>query len=160
MSISKSILITIALLATISHVIPEEPPKRGTKASIRKFIGPRPLVHTLWNNLKGTKVPLWRVREFHEQEFCYLGRTNEESYFQLVNFTTIWGQSSHATKRLLIFDSKNQFFGMYSQLDAQVQKLDGSILIFKSGRADFKNGPPSTIENSTFESAQSILKGY
>mgnify|MGYP001321826265 CR=1 FL=1 len=126
----------------------------------RNLIGPSPLVNQLWNNSKAGKVPMWKPSEFHEQEFRYLGQTQSVHPYHLVNFITIWGQSHRATKRLLVFDSKLHFVGMYSHLDPEVKSLQGNILTHASGQADFSIAPPAKIENSVFESAPSICKGH
>jgi len=126
----------------------------------RKLVGPRPLIEQLWRTAKSAKVPMWGPKEFYEQEFRYLGQTQTAQAYHLVNFVTIWGQSHRATKRLLVFDSRFHFLGMYSHLDPGVQSLKGNLLIHESGQADFSAGPPAKIENSVYESASSVLHGY
>jgi len=160
MSAFKTVITCLAMLMTSHHAMCQEPTNCADGASIRKFNGPKPLIQILWKSLKGTKVPIWKRGEFHEQEFNYLGHITTEHTLHLVNFTTIWGQSCRATKRLLVFDSKNRLLGMYSHLESEIKNIQNNRLIHESGQADFTNGPPSKIENATFESAYSIRKGY
>jgi len=122
----------------------------------RSLVGPRPLVQQLWRSAGSAGVPMWKASEFHEQEFRYLGSTQSNNPYHLVNFVTIWGQSRRATKRLLIFDSNRQLVGMYSHLDPEVLSLRGNSLILEHGLADFSVSPPAKIENALFESASSI----
>ena len=128
-------------------------------ASIRRFVGPKPLVQSLWQNLQSTKVPLWAKGEFHDQEFKYLGLAQSAKPVHLVLFSTTWGSSCRATNRLLVFDQSNQFIGMYSHLNT-VKGFEKGRLALESGFADFQSGTPGVIDSSSFESAESVRLGY
>jgi hypothetical protein len=148
-------ILFVLALATFGSAIASSAPTPK-----RSLIGPRPLVQKLWHSAKSAKVPMWKPSEFTEQEFRYLGQTQSNNPYHLVNFVTIWGQAQRATKRLLVFDSRCRLVGMYSHLDPEVLSLKGNQLILESGQADFSVSPPAKIENSEFESGAAIRKGY
>ncbi len=137
----------------------QQVPDCSDGASIRRFIGPKPLIHSLWKSLKATKVPLWAKGQFHEQEFKYLGITQSAKPVHLVLFSTVWGGSCRATNRLLVFDQSNQFIGMYSHLSS-VKGFENGRLTLESGFADFQSSIPGEIDSSSFESADSVRLRY
>jgi len=157
---SHSILVSLCLLGC--SVLPaqgQQAPDCSDGASIRRFVGPKPLIQSLWHNLQTTKVPLWAKGEFHDQEFKYLGSTQSGKSVHLVLFGTTWGSSCRATIRLLVFDHSNQFIGMYSHLNS-VKGFEQGHLALESGFADFQSGIPEKIDSSSFESAESVKLRY
>jgi hypothetical protein len=157
---------SLSILASLWLLGCSVPPPPGQRvpdcsdgASIRRFVGPKPLIQSLWQNLQATRVPLWAKGEFHDQEFKYLGLTQSTKPVQLVLFTTTWGSSCRATNRLLVFDQSNRFLGMYSQLNT-VKGFEQGRLLLESGSADFQSGIPGVIDSSGFESAESVKLGY
>ena len=157
---------TLAILASLWLLGCSVVPAQGQQvsdcsdgASIRRFVGPKPIVQSLWQNLQATKVPLWAKGEFHDQEFKYLGLTQSANPVHLVLFSTTWGTSCRATNRLLVFNQSNQFIGMYSHLNT-VKGLKQGRLALESGFADFQSGIPRKIDSSSFESAESVRLGY
>jgi hypothetical protein len=157
---SPSILVSLWLLGC--SVVPAQGqpvPDCSDGASIRRFVGPKPLVKSLWQNLQATKVPLWAKGEFHHQEFKYLGLTQSVKPVQLVLFSTTWGSSCRATNRLLVFDQSNHFIGMYSHLNT-VKGLEKGRLLLEYGPVDFQSGIPGEIDSSSFESAESVRLKY
>lgn len=128
-------------------------------ASIRRFVGPKKNTQALWLSLRGTKVPLWSKGEFHDQEFRIMGTAGSANQFQLVLFTTTWGQACRATTRLLVFDRANRFLGMYSGLDTPVTLAGGQIQL-GSLLIPFTEVPPVHLGSYTWESADSIKSNY
>ena len=157
---SLSILASLLLLGC--SIVPahgQQVPDCSDGASIQRFVGPKSLVRSLWQNLQTTKVPLWAKGEFHDQEFKYLGLTQSAKPIQLVLFTTTWGSSCRTTNRILVFDQSDQFVGMYSHLNT-VKGFEHGRLVLESGFADFQSSIPGVIDSSRFETAESIRLGY
>jgi hypothetical protein len=157
---SHSILASLWLLGcSVVPALSQQVPDCSDGASIRRFVGPKPLLQSLWQNLQATKVPLWAKGDFHSQDFRYLGLTQSAKPIHLVLFSTTWGSSCRATNRLLVFDQSNQFIGMYSHLNT-VKGFERGRLVLESGSADFQSGIPGEIDSSGFESAESVRLGY
>jgi hypothetical protein len=76
----------------------------------------------------------WTENEGEETHLKYLGQVNAENgeSFKIMTSILFWGQSHHATNRILVYNSKNQYIGnyyIYNIEDLSV-RLKNGILIF------------------------------
>lgn len=82
----------------------------------------------------------WTATGGTETQLRYLGevKTNSNKTFKVMNSIWIWGDSEHATNRILIFNGKNQYMGEYyiSTTDDMPTKLRNGVLIFENIVAD------------------------
>ena len=78
----------------------------------------------------------WNQNGETETHLTYLGKikTKKGKIYKIMNSTWIWGQSSRATNRILIFNEKNQYIGNYyvTMVTDLPTKLENGILIFKN----------------------------
>jgi hypothetical protein len=112
---------------------------------LRKNLVGKEFVFGKWNEKGGTETHL-----------TYLGkvRTRNGKIYKIINSLWIWGLSSRATSRILIFNGKNQYLGNYSvSTDCDLPtKLKNGNLIFENlcsecdknvvSKVSFKNGLP------------------
>lgn len=78
----------------------------------------------------------WNDKGETETHLTYLGRVKTEKgkEYKIMNSVWIWGLSSRATSRILIFNGKNQYLGNYAvSTDAELPtELINGILIFRN----------------------------
>ena len=82
----------------------------------------------------------WNENGDTETHLTYLGevKTKKGKIYKIMNYTWIWGLSSRATNRILIFNQKNQYLGNYyvTLVTDLPTELENGILIFKNLDAD------------------------
>lgn len=101
----------------------------------------------------------WNEDGATETRLKYLGtvKTERGKIYKIMNSIWIWGLSSRATNRILIFNQKDQYLGNYyiTMLNELPTEVKNGYLIFKNiegdcnkvveTRINFKNGIPKTI---------------
>ncbi len=92
---------------------------------LRKNLVGKEFVFGKWNEKGGT-----------ETQLKYLGKVKTKSgkIYKIMNSVWIWGVSSRATSRILIYNEKNQYLGNYyvsTDCDLPTKFQDG-ILIFEN----------------------------
>ena len=118
-------------------------------------------VEVLKKDIKGKEFTFgkWNEEGATETRLKYLGtlKTEKGKVYKIMNSIWIWGLSSRATNRILVFNHKNQYLGNYyiTTPNELPTKIKNGYLIFKNIDGDcnknvetkinFKNGIPKTI---------------
>lgn len=118
-------------------------------------------VEVLKKNIIGKEFRFgkWNEEGATETRLKYLGtvKTEKGKVYKIMNSIWIWGMSSRATNRILLFNQKNQYLGNYyvSTLNELPTKIKNDNLILKNigedcdnnveTKINFKYGIPKTI---------------
>lgn len=143
----NTLIFTIIMLSVLL-VKAQEKDEHIRLEVLRKNIIGKEFVFGKWNDNGGTETSL-----------TYLGtlKSNNGKTYKIMNYVWTWGMSCRATRRILIFNHKNQYLGNYyaptgSSLPKEIK--DG-ILVFANkdrecdkkiiSKISFKNGLPKEI---------------
>jgi hypothetical protein len=109
---------------------------------------------------------------FSQERFTLVGSLTSEdgAEFQVAFLSTIWGQASRATNRMLVYSSQGRYLGRYSGLSFSEPPAITSTTVVKfpvpaehGNEVKFNTGPPPSIlvdgEVHQYEPANPSVKG-
>jgi hypothetical protein len=109
---------------------------------------------------------------FSQERFALVGSLTSEdgAQYQVALLSTVWGQASHATNRLLLFSAQGRYLGRYSGLSSSQPPalISSSVVRFPApaehvSEVRFSGGPPPSIlvngEVLPYEPANPSVKG-